>query len=59
METINLILSIIASIISILSAAISFNCYKKILKVTTSYSNNIQISNDNSKQIIGKKNKVN
>ena len=58
MENFNLILSIIASIISILSAVASFNYYKKTLKITTSYSNNIQISNNDSKQIIGCKNKV-
>ncbi len=58
MESFNLILSIIASIISILSAVASFNYYKKTLKITSSYSNNAQISGDNSQQIVGNKNKV-
>ena len=58
MENFNLILSIIASIISILSAVASFTFYKKILKITSSYSNNVQISGNNSKQVIGNKNKV-
>ncbi len=58
MENFNLILSIIASIISILSAVASFNFYKKTLKITSSYSSNTQVSGDNSQQIIGNKNKV-
>lgn len=58
MEKFNLILSIIASIISILSAVASFSFYKKTLKITASYSSNTQVSGDNAKQIIGNKNKV-
>lgn len=58
MEKFNLILSIIASIISILSAVASFSFYKKALKITSSYSSNTQVSGDNAQQIIGNKNKV-
>lgn len=58
MEKLSLILSIIASVVSIIGAIASFNFYKKTLKIVTSYSYNNQISGNNSKQIIGEKNKV-
>ncbi len=58
MKNLSLILSIIASIVSIIGAIASFNFYKKALKIVTSYSHNNQISGNNSKQIIGEKNKV-
>lgn len=58
MENLNLILSIVASIISILSATASFKIYKKITKTVSMYSNNRQTSGNNSTQIIGKRNTV-
>lgn len=62
MEKINLILSIVASLISIISAGVGINYYKKTKKIhlelENKFSNNTQFSGDNSTQIIGKKNKV-
>ncbi|MDD2494556.1 MAG: hypothetical protein PHE29_05110 [Tissierellia bacterium] len=58
MESLNLILSIIASIISILSAVASFKFYKKTLKMTSLYSNNIQVSSNDSQQVVGNKNRI-
>lgn len=62
MEKIDLILSIIASILSIISAAVSYNYYKKIVKISNkiniAYSNNNQTAGDKAMQIIGKNNKV-
>ena len=62
MEKIDLILSIIASIVSIISAAVSYNYYKKIVKISnkinTAYSKNKQTAGNKATQIIGKNNKV-
>lgn len=62
MENINLVLSIIASLLSMISAASSYIFYKKTLNISTkinnSNSNIKQVSKDNSTQIIGNKNKV-
>ena len=62
MENLNLILSICASILSIISAEASYIFYKKTLKISTkinsSYSNNRQRARDNATQIVGSKNKV-
>lgn len=62
MEKFDLILSIIASILSIISAAVSYNYYKKIVKISNkiniAYSNNKQTAGDKATQIIGKNNKV-
>lgn len=62
MEKLNLILSICASLLSIISAGASYIFYKKTLKISTKintlYSNNKLIARDNTTQIVGTKNKV-
>lgn len=62
MEKFDLILSIIASILSIISAVVSYNYYKKIVKIynkiNIAYSNNKQTARDKATQIIGKNNRV-
>lgn len=58
MEKINLILSIISSILAIISASCSYNFYKKTLKIYNSNNNITQKATNNAIQIAGNKNKV-